>query len=229
MVTFIEILEGASTGSRFKIEEGMTLGRSKADIVIKDPKISSTHAQIALNNKGQYVLIDMESSNGLHINGRRVKKIALLPGVIFEVGRTLFKVVTVEETQAADFSRIITWRNTLAGFLHGAEAPPRKEDLTFQSFSPALRLNFVQGIQTDEEIILGYGPRQAGSDSLDIELLDEEAPREAFELHSNPGGVEIKILAIGKVTLNKKSIDSEILRDGDVIAIGNTLIKVSYV
>lgn len=229
MVTFIEIVEGAATGSRFKVEEGMTIGRSKADIVVKDPKISSTHAQIALNNKGQLVLVDMDSSNGMHINGRRVKKIALLPGVIFEVGRTLFKVVTVEETQAADFSRIMTWRTTLAEVLHGAEAPARREELSFQSFSPALRLNFIQGIQTDEEIILGYGPRQAGSDSLDIELLDEEAPKEAFELHPSPGGVEIKILALGKVTLNKSSVDSEMLKDGDVIAIGNTQIRVSYV
>lgn len=229
MVTFIEIIEGAAEGSRFKIEEGLTLGRSKADIVIKDPKISSTHAQIALNSKGQYVLVDMESSNGLHINGRRVKKVALLSGVIFEVGRTQFKVITVEETEAVDFSRIITWRSTLSGFLHGMQTPERAEGLSLQGFSPALRLHFVQGIQTDVEIILGYGPRQAGSDSLDIELLDEEAPREAFELHAGPGAVEIKILAPGQVTLNKKSVDTEMLKDGDVIGVGNTLIKVTYI
>jgi pSer/pThr/pTyr-binding forkhead associated (FHA) protein len=228
MVTFIEIIDGPSEGSRFKIEEGLTIGRSKADIVVKDPKISSTHAQIAINSKGQYVMIDMESSNGLHINGRRVKKVALLSGVIFEVGRTQFKVLQVEETEAADFSRLITWRSTLGGYLHGVEAPSRSENLSFQSFSPALRLQFVQGIQTDEEIILGYGPRQAGSDSLDIELLDEEAPRWAFELHAGAGAVEIKIQAAGQVLLNKKTVDSEVLKDGDLISVGNTLIKVSY-
>lgn len=229
MITFIEILEGASAGSRFKAEEGMTLGRSKADVVIKDPKVSSTHAQVTLNNKGQYVLMDLDSANGLYINGRRVKKVALLPGVIFEIGRTLFKVVAVEETQAVGFSRKVTWRSTLAEFLHGLEASRLDDERGLQSFSPALRLQFIQGIQTDEEIILGYGPRQAGSDSLDIELLDDEAPRDAFEFHSNPGGVEIKVLAIGKVTLNKKSIESEILKDGDVIAVGSTMIKISYV
>lgn len=227
MVTFIEIIEGAAEGSRFKIEDGMTIGRSKSDIVVKDPKISSTHAQIAINSKGQFVMVDLESSNGLHINGRRVKKVALLPGVIFEVGRTVFKVITVEETEAADFSRIITWRTMLSGYLHEVQAPERTAGLTLQSFSPALRLQFVQGIQTDEEIILGYGPRQAGSDSLDIELLDEEAPEEAFELHAGPGAVEIRIHS-HKVTLNKKSVKSDMLKDGDLIAVGNTLIKVSY-
>ncbi|AHZ85689.1 FHA domain-containing protein [Bdellovibrio bacteriovorus] len=229
MVTFIEIMDGPNEGSRFKVEEGLTLGRSKADIIIKDGKVSSTHAQFAVDGKGQFVLQDLESSNGIHINGRRVKKVALLPGVIFELGRTQFKVVTVEEELALDFSRLITWRSILQDRLGGLEAPKKSTPITLQSFSPALRLQFIQGIQTDEEIILGYGPRKAGADCLDIELLDDEAPKEAFELHSGPGMVEIKIKAPGRVTLNNKSVDAEMLKDGDLISVGNTLIKVTYI
>ena len=229
MVTFIEIMDGPNEGSRFKVEEGLTLGRSKADIIIKDGKVSSTHAQFALDGKGRYVLQDLDSSNGIHISGRRVKKVALLPGVIFELGRTQFKVVTVEEKLALDFSRLITWRSILKDHLAGVAAPDKPEKISLQSFSPALRLLFIQGIQSDEDIILGYGPRSAGADSLDIELLDEEAPQEAFELHPGPGMVEIQIKAKGRVTLNNKTIDAEMLKDGDLISVGNTLIKVTYV
>ncbi|MBV2169910.1 MAG: FHA domain-containing protein [Bdellovibrio sp.] len=228
MVTFIEIVDGPNEGSRFKVEEGLTLGRSKADIIIKDPKVSSTHAQFAIDGKGQFVLVDLDSSNGLHIAGRRVKKVALLSGVIFEVGRTQFQVVTVEEEAAIDFSRLITWRSIIKERLQDLEGPQNLSSRVLQSFSPALKLSFIQGIQTDEEIILGYGPRHAGADSLDIELLDEEAPKEAFELHPGPGMVEIKIKALGRVTLNNKSIDAEMLKDGDLISVGNTLIKVTY-
>lgn len=228
MVTFIEIVDGPNEGSRFKVEEGLTLGRSKADIIIKDPKVSSTHAQFAIDGKGQYVLVDLDSSNGLHIAGRRVKKVALLSGVIFEVGRTQFQVVTVEEEVAIDFSRLITWRSIVKDKLQDLEESESHSPSLLQSFSPALKLSFIQGIQADEEIILGYGPRRAGSDSLDIELLDEEAPKEAFELHPGPGMVEIKIKAIGRVTLNNKSVDAEMLKDGDLISVGNTLIKVTY-
>lgn len=228
MVTFIEIVDGPNEGSRFKVEEGLTLGRSKADIIIKDPKVSSTHAQFAIDGKGQYVLVDLDSSNGLHIAGRRVKKVALLSGVIFEVGRTQFQVVTVEEEVAIDFSRLITWRSIVKDKLQNLDEAKPPSPGILQSFSPALKLSFIQGIQTDEEIILGYGPRHAGSDSLDIELLDEEAPKEAFELHPGPGMVEIKIKAIGRVTLNNKSVDAEMLKDGDLISVGNTLIKVTY-
>ncbi|WII72992.1 FHA domain-containing protein [Bdellovibrio sp. 22V] len=228
MVTFIEIVDGPNEGSRFKVEEGLTLGRSNADIVVKDPKVSSRHAQFSLDGKGQFVLVDLESSNGIHINGRRVKKVALLPGVIFELGRTQFRVVTVEEELAIDFSRLITWRSILKDSLSNVEAPKKSKKARLQRFSPALKLTFIQGIQTDEEIILGYGPRKAGADSLDIELLDEEAPKEAFELHPGPGMVELKNKSPGRVTLNNKSIDAEMLKDGDLISIGNTLIKVSY-
>lgn len=228
MVTFIEIVEGANEGSRFKVEEGLTIGRSRADIVIKDPKASGTHAQFAKDGKGQFVLLDMDSSNGIHISGRRVKKVALLSGVIFEIGRTQFKVVTVEEELAIDFSRLITWRNVLKGKLSEIEPQGLIEEVKLESFSPALKLTFIQGIQSDEEIILGYGPRSAGSDSLDIELLDEDAPKEAFELHPGPGMVEIKIKSPGRVQLNNRSIDAEMLKDGDLISLGNTLIKVAY-
>ncbi|WP_413569152.1 FHA domain-containing protein [Bdellovibrio sp. HCB117] len=229
MVTFIEILDGPNEGSRFKVEDGITLGRSKADIIIKDPKVSGTHAQISIDGKGQFVLMDLDSSNGIHISGRRVKKVALLPGVIFEVGRTQFKVISVEEEIAIDFSRLVTWRNILKDKLSEVTPPdPSEQSLVLQRFSPALKLTFTQGIQTDEEIILGYGPRKAGSESLDIELHDEDAPKEAFELHPGPGMVELKIKAPGRVTLNNKSVDAEMLKDGDLISFGNTLIKVTY-
>ncbi|MNJ91041.1 FHA domain protein [compost metagenome] len=228
MVTFIEIIDGNNEGSRFKIEEGLTLGRSKAHIVVKDPKVSSTHAKIILDGKGQFVLVDQGSSNGIHINGRRVKKVALLPGVIFELGRTQFKVVQIEEEQAVDFSRLVTWRIIAKESISGMDMQNRTIEGSPQSFTPALRLTFTQGIQADQEIVLGYGPRNAGAQSLDIELLDEDAPKEAFEIRPGPGQAEIKIKAPGRVTLNNTSKTADVLQDGDFISFGTTIIKVSY-
>lgn len=231
MVTFIEILEGPNAGSRFKAEDGITIGRSQADIIVKDPKISGTHAKFGIDGKGQYVLLDLDSSNGLHINGRRVKKVALLPGVIFEVGRTQFKVITVDEAEAIDFSRLITWRSLLADKLTAAiETLPSSASqyAKVQSFTPALHLKFIQGIQTDQEWTLGYGPRHAGGESLDLELLDIDAPKDAFVLSPSPGGVELKILSPDKVRLNNLTVTSDILKDGDQISFGNSILRVRY-
>ncbi|MGE5085605.1 MAG: FHA domain-containing protein [Bacillota bacterium] len=229
MVTFIEIMNGSNEGSRYQVREGLTLGRSQADILIKDPKVSSRHAEVARDGKGQLVLIDLDSSNGIHISGRRVKKVALIPGVIFEVGRTQFKVITVKEEIAPNFARLLTWRNILRATLPGFDVQNSQPSRSPERFSPALKLSFIQGIQADEEIILGWGPRRAGADSLDIELLDTDAPRDAFELLAGPGQVEIKILSPGRITVNNKAIDSEMLRDGDLISVGTTLIKVFYI
>lgn len=229
MATFIEIIKGPNEGSRFKVDNGLTIGRSKADIVVKDPKISSTHAQFALDGKGQLILTDLNSSNGLHIDGRRVKKVSLLPGVIFEVGRTLFKVIAVEEeVEETVLSRPLTWRDVLKDKFSILEEDKNYTKTKLQSFSPAIKLNFIEGIQADEEIILGYGPRSAGADSLDIELLDEHAPQEAFEIHPGPGMAEIKIKALGRVNINNKSVNAKTLKDGDLISFGKTLIKVTY-
>ncbi|MEK2689452.1 FHA domain-containing protein [Bdellovibrio sp. GT3] len=228
MVTFIEILNGVNEGSRLQLRDGMTLGRSQADIVIKDPKVSGTHAQVALDGKAQLVLLDLDSSNGLYISGRRVKKVALIPGVIFEVGRTQFKVVSVEEEEAGSFERLLTWRNILSAKIPDSKIENTQPSIEIERFSPALKLTFLRGIQADEEIILGYGPRTAGADSLDIELLDVDAPRDAFKFVALPGQVQLKVLAIGRVTLNNKKVSAETLHDGDMIAVGSTVIKVSY-
>ncbi|HWU43660.1 MAG TPA: FHA domain-containing protein, partial [Bdellovibrio sp.] len=220
MPIFIEIIEGNNQGSRYPIREGLTLGRSKADIVIKDQKVSSTHAQISVDGKGQLILVDLDSSNGLYISGRRVKKISLLQGVVFEVGRTMFKVVEVEEEKALDLELFMTWRKALATKLKNAPIDETLQPRHCERFSPALKLQFMQGIQANEEFVLGYGPRAAGADSLDIELLDEDAPREAFELHSGPGMVQLKIVAAGRVHLNGHSVDEKMLEDGDLISFG---------
>ncbi len=48
------------------------------DLVFADPEISRQHAQIVIEENGQYVLKDLGSTNGLFVNGRRVSGTALL-------------------------------------------------------------------------------------------------------------------------------------------------------
>jgi len=227
MVTYIEIISGVGEGSRYEVKAGLTMGRYQTDIEVKDPKVSSLHARFEVDPKGQFVLLDLDSSNGIHISGRRVKKVALLPGVVFELGRTQFKVFQVDEQVASEFNRIVTWREMLKEQITTLSRLDRPLVQGLQSFSPALRLVFIQGVQTDQEIILGYGPRKAGSVSLDIQLLDGEAPQEAFEIHPHIGTAQIQLKS-GRVKLNDKFQDLEILKEGDLISFGSTVIRVQY-
>jgi pSer/pThr/pTyr-binding forkhead associated (FHA) protein len=231
MAVFIEVISGVLGGARFELKEGMIIGRIEGDIVINDAKISSKHAQVALGGNGGLNLVDLDSSNGLKIDGNRVREISLSHGISFEIGRTEFKIQVVEdpvEIMEDAPLRPLSWRTTLANKLLGLVDEIPRNVSTVERFSPPLKLSFYQGIQAGQEIVLGYGGRTAGASSLDIELLDNAAPSHAFELKPVPGGAQIKVLALGKVYLNNMSIESEVLKDGDIISIGKSLIRINY-
>jgi hypothetical protein len=71
---------------------GVTLGRSRqCDIVLSDPNVSRQHAEVRPRG-GSWVLIDLGSTNGSRINGRRVDGPEVLkPGDRIELGETSLK------------------------------------------------------------------------------------------------------------------------------------------
>lgn len=209
-------------GSRYQAREGLTVGRAKADIVIKDPKISGTHAKIQRDGKQQFILMDLNSSNGLYIGGRRVRKVALFQDVIFEIGRTQFKVLVVSEKEAAQMDVVVNWKDALHNkfaSLEPVEVPP------IQTFLPALKLSATQGVQADQEWVLGWGPRVAGKFSNDICLTEPKLKDFAFKIHSNGSQVIIESLA-DNILLNSQPFQTAFLNFGDIISVGESQIKV---
>ncbi len=66
----------------------MVLGRSKdCDIRLSDPNVSRRHAEIRPDGAG-YKIFDLESTNGIEIDGKRVKDLALTDGIRFTLGTT---------------------------------------------------------------------------------------------------------------------------------------------
>ena len=88
MAFYIRVLEGPIPRQIFKISPGMRLGRSKGEIILPDSKISSIHAQIEADNRGLLFLVDKDSSNGIKIDGEKVRRLALAHGVKFTLGKT---------------------------------------------------------------------------------------------------------------------------------------------
>src|SRR5207248_6323305 len=73
------------------------LGRSReCDIQIEDPNVSRRHAE--LRQEGStYWIVDLDSTNGVEVNGRRVKRARLDPGDTFTVGSTDVSFATERE------------------------------------------------------------------------------------------------------------------------------------
>ena len=71
---------------------GLVLGRgSEADLRINDPGISRRHAQIRVNPAGpgmQIDIVDLGSTNGIVVNGKRVQQAVLQEGSRIEIGST---------------------------------------------------------------------------------------------------------------------------------------------
>ncbi len=69
---------------------GATLGRSRqCDIVVDDPNVSRQHAEVRPSGAG-WVLVDLGSTNGSVLNGRRIDRPQELePGDTIEVGTSV--------------------------------------------------------------------------------------------------------------------------------------------
>lgn len=69
------------SGQPFRITQKVTtMGRSRdCDIVVPDPNVSRVHAEV--RHEGlEYVLVDLGSTNGIEVNGRRVLRHSLRDG-----------------------------------------------------------------------------------------------------------------------------------------------------
>src|ERR671916_771123 len=77
-------------GGRRNVLSGsrVVLGRSReADIVLQDPNVSRRHAEVRRGDDGWHI-VDLGSTNGIKVNGRRVESQALRPGDQVTIGVT---------------------------------------------------------------------------------------------------------------------------------------------
>lgn len=84
-------LSGERSNELVKLRRDATIfGREKADVVINDPEVSSTHCQIQNINE-VYHIFDMNSSNGTFVNKEKIVKARLREGDIITIGGTSFR------------------------------------------------------------------------------------------------------------------------------------------
>ncbi|HZT92022.1 MAG TPA: DUF3662 and FHA domain-containing protein [Gaiellaceae bacterium] len=85
-------------GQRHEISKRrIVIGRSKdADIQVADPNVSRRHAELRQEG-ATYWLIDLDSTNGVEVRGKRVKRLKLEDGTRFTIGST--KITFTRELQ----------------------------------------------------------------------------------------------------------------------------------
>jgi tetratricopeptide (TPR) repeat protein len=96
------IYRGNALHGEYELQgQTVRIGRSpQNDIVLEDPGkgVSRQHAEIRAEG-GHYMLVDLESQNGIWVDGARVPSVQLAPGVTAALGP--FRITTVEAAAAA--------------------------------------------------------------------------------------------------------------------------------
>jgi pSer/pThr/pTyr-binding forkhead associated (FHA) protein len=84
-----EVATVSFDGQKYEVtERRVVLGRSKdCDIQVPDPNVSRRHAEVRQEG-ATYWLIDLDSTNGVEVKGRRVKRLKLEDGTRFTIGAT---------------------------------------------------------------------------------------------------------------------------------------------
>ncbi|WP_245708925.1 FHA domain-containing protein [Ruania alba] len=87
-VGVLRATDGPLRGQEFPLAMGhASIGRDPAnDIVLADPMVSKKHARIEVS--GYVELVDLNSANGVLVDGEQVQRIRLVPGKPFVIGGT---------------------------------------------------------------------------------------------------------------------------------------------
>lgn len=80
-------LSAIYAGERFPVTKEQFIigrGRQSSDLTIRDPNISRQHAMVELVG-GQYVMVDLGSTNGVEYHGQRISRKVIAEGDIFQI------------------------------------------------------------------------------------------------------------------------------------------------
>lgn len=99
---YLRVSQGPDRGKLFDLSPGgrYVIGRGTGDIPLGDPKVSHRHAELRILGPGAYLVVDLASTNGTFLNGRRVDNQRFEHGDEIRVGDSFLHVDIIEGTIA---------------------------------------------------------------------------------------------------------------------------------
>lgn len=100
-VAVMHVHSGPDAGREFPLRRGHSVvGRAAdADVLLGDPLVSKRHARIEVDQAVE--LVDLNSANGLVVDGGEVSRVRALPGVRITIGDTVVSFAMLAGTDAA--------------------------------------------------------------------------------------------------------------------------------
>ncbi len=99
----LAVVSGPQTGTELVSEkERIRIGtHATNDLIVTDRSCSRQHCEIQYTDRG-YLLIDLESTNGTFVDGKRIERVFLLAGATLTVGTTAISFSPLDEEIESD-------------------------------------------------------------------------------------------------------------------------------
>lgn len=134
------------------------------DLTLDDDLVSRNHAKLTVNERGYFRLEDLGSTNGVHYEGRRVKRLNLVDGDVFEIGEA-----TIE------------FHANVERFKNRPSAPPAATRPRQDSVFADIDIPEPRAESYEDEGSIGWDPRQAREEAMAAAAPPPEPPAEAGE------------------------------------------------
>lgn len=213
----IEVLDGPQKGKKISLKNGLQIGLNLPH-GFNDSQIAPLHGVLAFDGKNTWFL-ECIAPLKLRLGTIEVPRAAMLPGLVFHLGQTGFKVV--EKAKLTYDS----WDEGMKDWLSHYPGQKINSDVFF--FPVPLRLTFIQGIQFEEHYTLSYGPRVLGYNQLDLNIKDPAAAHRVARFFQKGPHPYIENLCGDYAKLNGAAFDYHALQDGDKLIVASSVIEVS--
>lgn len=105
------VVLGPDVGSRVVLDRSIETGRDPAcDLPLHDDNVSWRHARVEDRGSGEWVVVDLGSTNGTLVDGQAASGEVLRPGQRIFLGKTVLEVQqdALRDAQAAELERLIS-------------------------------------------------------------------------------------------------------------------------
>lgn len=91
MIKLLLTIGGVATNEFALMKSRITIGRTNDnDVVLDDPLVSGHHALVIISDSA-ILLQDLNSTNGIRVNGHEVRNVSLKHGDAIQIGRCIFR------------------------------------------------------------------------------------------------------------------------------------------
>lgn len=220
------VIRGNDQGTRFEIDgQSVSLGRESANAIqLHDTEVSRHHAELE-RAENSYLLVDLNSSNGTFVNGRRVERHRLATGDQVQMGSTLMLYTGPPEESLED----VTGKVDITSRHAADESSHIVRSVTQQEGSRLLDMRADKGqnpwlARAKSNLEVLYRTALAVGQTLDIDQLLQRILDHIFEWVEPDRGC-IMLLDKDKKTLTPKVRRTRHgLTDDDKITISKTIV-----